>query len=202
MAFLKSKRRPPNPHHTSIDILYDLLEKLDPKQRSRAILNHVKRMRREGKIPKVVDLVLDSVIISLSVRSLKKSRFEKIAGRKVQLSMDNCIGINTIVASKSMWRLTWRARLFCISNSVLSQPTILRNWYRLSKWCASLNFSVAVQYSTEASGKQTTSNGLWRRGILFYTVPKYYTDDFRALVASINSRSEGRRRVRDGFWVT
>ncbi len=31
---------------------------------------------------------------------------------------------------------------------------------------------------------------------------KHYTDENRALVASINSRSPGRLKVRDGFWVT
>ena len=31
---------------------------------------------------------------------------------------------------------------------------------------------------------------------------KQYTDETRALVASVTSRSSGRHRVRDGFWVT
>ena len=56
----------------SVDILYDLFEKLSPKVIGKAMNNHVKRMRREGKIPKVLDLVIDSVIIELSVKSLDR----------------------------------------------------------------------------------------------------------------------------------
>ena len=41
-------------------------------------------LRREGKVPKVVDLVIDSAIIELSVKSIRKSRFEKIGGRTIR----------------------------------------------------------------------------------------------------------------------
>ena len=68
----------------SIDVLYDLFEKLSHERIRKAMNNHIQRMRREGKIPKVVDLVIDSVIIELSVKSLTNSRFEKIGGRKIR----------------------------------------------------------------------------------------------------------------------
>ena len=71
-------------HRASVDVLYDLFSKLDSKQIRKAMNNHIRRMRREGKIPKRLDLVIDSVIIELSVKSLKKSRFEKIGGRKIR----------------------------------------------------------------------------------------------------------------------
>ena len=71
-------------HRASVDVLYDLFDKLDFKQIRKAMNNHIRRMRREGKIPKMLDLVIDSVIIELSVKSLKKSRFEKIGGRKIR----------------------------------------------------------------------------------------------------------------------
>ncbi len=58
----------------SVDVLYDVFEKLSPQRIRVAMNNHIKRMRREGKIPKALDLVIDSVIIELSVKSLKKSR--------------------------------------------------------------------------------------------------------------------------------
>ncbi len=47
-------------HHASVDILYDLFEKLTPERLLVVINNHIKRMRREGKVPKQPDLVVDT----------------------------------------------------------------------------------------------------------------------------------------------
>jgi len=46
----------------SIDILYDLFAKLDPKRIRKSMNNHLKRMRREGKVNKKIDLVIDSFV--------------------------------------------------------------------------------------------------------------------------------------------
>ena len=74
----------PKKHRASVDVLYDLFDKLDFKQIRKAMNNHIRRMRREGRLNQMLDLVIDSVIIELSVKSLKKSCFEKIGGRKIR----------------------------------------------------------------------------------------------------------------------
>jgi len=45
-------------HRASVDVLYDLFEKLSPKVIRKAMNNHIKRMLSYGKIPKVLDLVI------------------------------------------------------------------------------------------------------------------------------------------------
>ncbi len=70
------------------------------------------------------------------------------------------------------------------------------------KAVAKLKFRVRSTIFDRGFWKGDNFNWLHRHGILFYTVLKHYTEENRALVASINSRSPGRLKVRDGFWVT
>ena len=43
---------------------------------------------------------------------------------------------------------------------------------------------------------------LQRKRIRFYTVLKEYTDEFKVLIRSVNSRTAGRKRLQQGVWVT
>ena len=178
----------------SVDVLYDLFEKLDAKRIRVAMNNHIKRMRREGKIPKALDLVIDSVIIELSVKNINTSRFEKIGGRKIR---DNYYkGFKVYVAID----LATKALLyidFCQISANDSEKLI-----PIVKAVEKLKFRLRSTIFDRGFWKADNFNWLQRHGILFYTVLKYYTDENRALVASINSRSPGRTKVRDGFWVT
>ena len=178
----------------SVDVLYDLFEKLDKKQIRQAINNHIKRMRREGKIPKKLDLVIDSAIIELSVKRLSKSRFEKIGGRKIRDKYYR--GFKVYVAID----LSTKALLyidFCPISTNDSEQLI-----PIVKAVRKLKFRPRSAIFDRGFWKAENFAWLHRRGMLFYTVLKHYTDENRALVASINSRSPGRRKLRDGVWVT
>ncbi len=178
----------------SVDVLYDLLEKLSPKRIGKAMNNHIKRMRREGKIPKILDLVIDSVIIELSVKSLSKSRFEKIGGRKIRNKYYR--GFRVYVAIDLMTKALLYID-FCPISTNDSEQLI-----PIVKAVRKLKFHLHSTIFDRGFWKGDNFNWLQKHGILFYTVLKHYTDENRALVASINSRSPGRLKVRDGFWVT
>ena len=181
-------------HRASIDILYDLFEKLSPQRIRVAMNNHIKRMRREGKIPKILDLVIDSVIIELSVKSLKKSRFEKIGGRKIREKYYR--GFKVYIAID----LQTKALLYIDFVRISANDS--EKLIPIVKAVAKLKFRIRSTIFDRGFWKGDNFNWLHPHGILFYTVLKYYTDENRALVAGINSRSPGRVKVRDGFWVT
>lgn len=181
-------------HNASVDVLYDIFEKLDAQHIRRAMANHIKRMRREGKIPKNPDLVIDSVIIEMSVKSLKKSRFEGIGGRKMRGKYYR--GFKLYVAID----LSTKALLyidFCSISTNDSQRLI-----PIVKAVRRLGFRIRSAIFDRGFWKADNFSWLHRHHILFYTVLKRYTDETRALVESINSRSAGRLRLRDGVWVT
>ena len=181
-------------HRASIDILYDLFEKLSAKRIRVTMNNHIKRMRREGKIPKVLDLVIDSVIIELSVKSLKKSRFEKIGGRKIREKYYR--GFKVYIAID----LQTKALLYIDFVRISANDS--EKLIPIVKAVAKLKFRIRSTIFDRGFWKGDNFNWLHKHGILFYTVLKHYTDENRALVAGINSRSLGRVKVRDGFWVT
>jgi len=181
-------------HRASVDVLYDLFGKLDSKQIRKAMNNHIRRMRREGKIPKRLDLVIDSVIIELSVKNLKKSRFEKIGGRKIRKKYYR--GFKVYVAID----LATKTLLYIEFHKISANDS--EKLIPIVKAVAKLKFRVRSTIFDRGFWKGDNFNWLQQRGILFYTVLKHYTEENRALVASINSRSEGRLKVRDGFWVT
>ena len=151
-------------------------------------------MRREGKIPKRLDLVIDSVIIELSVKNLKKSRFEKIGGRKIRKKYYR--GFKVYVAID----LATKTLLYIEFHKISANDS--EKLIPIVKAVAKLKFRVRSTIFDRGFWKGDNFNWLQQRGILFYTVLKHYTEENRALVASINSRSEGRLKVRDGFWVT
>jgi len=178
----------------SVDVLYDLFEKLSPKRIGKAMNNHIRRMRREGKIPKVLDLVIDSVIIELSVKSLNKSRFEKIGGRKIRKKYYR--GFKVYVA------LDLQTKALLYIDFVRISANDSEKLIPIVKTVSKLKFRIRTAIFDRGFWKGDNFNWLQKHGILFYTVLKHYTDENRALVASINSRSPGRLKVRDGFWVT
>ena len=178
----------------SVDVLYDLFEKLSPQRIRLAMNNHIKRMRREGKISKILDLVIDSVIIELSVKSLNKSRFEKIGGRKIRDKYYRGFKVYVAIdlATKALLYID-----FCQISANDSEKLI-----PIVKAVKKLKFRIHSTIFDRGFWKGDNFNWLAKHGILFYTVLKHYTDENRALVASVNSRSKGRLKVRDGFWVT
>jgi len=178
----------------SVDVLYDLFEKLSPQRIQVAMNNHIKRMRREGKIPKELDLVIDSVIIELSVKSIKKSRFEKIKGRKIRDKYYRGFKVYVAIdlATKALLYID-----FCQISANDSEKLI-----PIVKAVLKLKFRLRSTLFDRGFWKGDNFNWLQKHDILFYTVLKHYTDENRALVASINSLSPGRLKVRDGFWVT
>jgi len=184
----------------SIDILYDLFSKLDPKQIRTSMDNHLKRMRREGKINKEIDLVIDSVIIELSVKKLRKSRFEKIGGRKIRGKFYK--GFKAFVAID----LATKAILFVEESEIGTSDS--EKLIPIIKVVRKLGFH--IRSASFPKGRHF-DRGFWsggnfkflqRKRIRFYTVLKEYTDEFKALVRSVNSRTVGRRRLRQGVWVT
>ncbi len=148
-------------HRSSVDILYDLFEKLSPKVIGKAMNNHVKRMRREGKIPKVLDLVIDSVIIELSVKSLKKSRFEKIGGRKIRDKYYRGFKVYVAIdlATKALLYID-----FCRISANDSEKLI-----PIVKAVSQLKKVYAAPSLTEGSGRQRISTGFLSMG--FCSIP-------------------------------
>ncbi len=159
-------------HRASVDVLYDLFDKLSSKQIRQAMNNHIRRMRREGKIPKRLDLVIDSVIIELSVKSLKKSRFEKIGGRKIRNKYYR--GFKVYVAID----LQTKALLyinFCQISANDSEKLI-----PIVKAVSKLKFRIRSTIFDRGFWKGDNFNWLHKHAILFYTVLKHYTDENRA----------------------
>ena len=156
--------------------------------------NHLKRMRREGKIKKSIDLVIDSFIIELSVKNLKKSRFENIGGRKIRNKFYK--GFKAFVAID----LDTKALLFiefcCIGEDDSKKLT------PIVKAVRKLGFNLRSAIFDRGFWSGANFKFLQRKKIRFYTVLKEYTDEFRALVRSVNSRTAGRKRLQQGVWVT
>jgi hypothetical protein len=178
----------------SVDILYDLFAKLDPKRIRKSMNNHLKRMRREGKVKKKLDLVIDSFIIELSVKSLKKSRFEKIGGRKIRDKFYK--GFKVFVAID----LDTKALLFIEFCRIGEDDS--KKLIPIIKAVRKLGFHVRNAIFDRGFWSGENFKFLQRKKIHFYTVLKEYTDEFKALVRSVNSRTIGRRRLRQGVWVT
>jgi len=178
----------------SIDILYDLFTKLEPQKIIKSMNNHLKRMRREGKIKKSIDLVIDSFIIELSVKSLKRSRFEGIKGRKIRNKFYK--GFKAFVAID----LSTKALLFIEFCSITDSDS--EKLIPIVKAVRKLSFRIRSTIFDRGFWSAENFKFLQRKRIHFYTVLKEYTDEFKALIRSVNSRTEGRRRLRQGVWVT
>ena len=77
-------------------MLYDLFEKLDSKRIVKAILNHVKRMLSYGKIPKVLDLVIDNLFLDFKLTVFGRKQTE-ILRRKLSTLIRQIIDVSAIV---------------------------------------------------------------------------------------------------------
>ncbi|RMD59879.1 IS4/IS5 family transposase [Candidatus Parcubacteria bacterium] len=190
----ESKATPGKRHQPSVDILYDLFEKLSPQQIQRLMNNHLKRMRREGKLPKHVDVVVDSVILELSVKHLSKSRFEHIGGRTIRGKYYKGFKVYVAIDLASKVLLSIELCPIWVTDTTKLVPLI--------EAVRKLGLHVRSAIFDRGFWKGDNFRWLQRKHILFYTVLKQSTQEYQDLVASVHSRSPGRRRLRDGVWVT
>jgi len=123
---------------------------------------------------------------------LKKSRFEKIGGRKIRDKFYK--GFKAFVAID----LDTKALLFiefCCIGEDDSKKLI-----PIVKAVRKLGFYLRNAIFDRGFWSGANFKFLQRKRIRFYTVLKEYTDEFEALVRGVNSRTA--RRIRQGVWVT
>ncbi len=139
-------------------------------------------------------MVIDSFIIELSVKSLKKSRFEKIGGRKIRNKFYK--GFKAFVAID----LDTKALLFIEFCRIGEDDS--KKLTPIIKAVRKLGFYLRSAIFDRGFWSGENFKFLQRKKIRFYTVLKEYTDEFKTLVRSVNSRTAGRQRLRQGIWVT
>jgi len=174
----------------SVDILYDLFEKLRPELIEAAFTRHVASLRRRGLLPKNLQAYFDSTIIEKSPNSsFEKADWIKIRGQsyygfKLFLLID--------IATKTLLYVRFATVKETDAQELIpAVEAVHRLGFRLTR----LGFDRGFW-----SGKNFKF--LQRKKIKFFTVLKNYQKEHRDLIGQINSRTPGRQRLKKGVWIT
>lgn len=174
----------------SVDILYDLFEKLRPELIEAAFTRHVVSLRRRGLLPKNLEAYFDSTIIEKSPNSsFEKADWTKIRGQsyygfKLFLLID--------IATKTLLYVRFATVKETDAEELIpAVEAVHRLGFRLTR----LGFDRGFW-----SGKNFKF--LQRKKIKFFTVLKNYQKEHRDLIDQINSRTPGRQRLKKGMWIT
>jgi len=174
----------------SVDIVYDLFEKLHPELIEKGFTRHVASLRRRGLLPKNVDAYFDSTIIEKSPNSsFKEAAWIKIRGKsyygfKLFLLID--------IATKTLLYVR-----FTTTDQSDAQELI-----PAVKAVHQLGFRIKRLGIDRGFWSGDNFKFLQRKKIKFFTVLKNYQKEHRDLIDAINSRSPGRQRLKPGVWIT
>lgn len=174
----------------SIDILYDLFEKLNPELIETGFTRHVASLRKRGLLPKNLQAYFDSTLIEKS----PNSSFEKAAWIKMR--------------NQSYYGF----KLFLLID--IATKTLLYVRFTTTDQSDSAELIPAVQ-AVHRLGFRITRLGIdrgfwsgdnfkflqWQK-VKFFTVLKNYQKEHQDVIASVNSRTPQRQRLKPGLWIT
>lgn len=174
----------------SVDILYDLFEKLHPDLIQAGFTRHLKGLRRRGLLPKNLQAYFDSTLIEKS----PNSSFEQAAWIKMR--------------GKS----TYGFKLFLMIH--IATKTLLYVRFTTVDQADATELIPAVEALHRLGFRLTRlgfDRGFWsgsnfkflqRKKITFFTVLKNYQQEHQDLIATVNSRTPGRQCLKPGVWIT
>lgn len=174
----------------SVDILYDLFEKLRPELIDKAFARHVAGLRRRGLLPKNLHAYFDSTIIKKSPHtSFEKADWTKIRGQayygfKLFLMID--------VATKTLLYVRFATVKETDAKELIPAVEAVHHLgFRLKRLGFDRGFWSGDNFKF-----------LQRKKVKFFTVLKNYQQEHRDLIGQVNSRTQGRKRLKSGMWIT
>ena len=174
----------------SVDILYDLFEKLHPQLIEAGFIRHLKGMRRRDLLPKNLQAYFDSTLIekspnsSFEQASWIKMRGKSYFGFKLFLLID--IRTKTLLYVRfTTTDQTDAAEL------IPAVEAVCRLGFRLTRLGFDRGFWSGENFKF-----------LQRKKIRFFTVLKNYQKEHQEQIQAVNSRTPGRQRLKLGVWIT
>ncbi len=174
----------------SVDILYDLFEKLDPSLIETGFQRHLQQMRRRGLIGKQLRAYLDSTIIEKSPHST----FEKAAWIKIRKV--SYYGFKLFIIIDITTKTLVYVRFTTMDQTDVQEliPAV-QKLHQLGFRLTHLGFDRGFW-----SGENFKF--LDRQRIHFFTVLKNYQQEHQDLIHQVTSRTAGRQRLKPGVWIT
>lgn len=174
----------------SVDILYDLFEKLHPDLIQAGLIRHLIQMRRQGRLPKNLQGYFDSTLIEKSPHST----FEKAAW--IKLRDTSYFGFKLFLLIDIRTKTLLYVRFATVDQSDVAElipavEAVHRLGFRLTRLGFDRGFWSGENFKF-----------LQRKKITFFTVLKNYQQEHRDLLATVNSRTPGRERLKPGVWIT
>jgi hypothetical protein len=174
----------------SVDILYDLFEKLRPELIEAAFNRHLNSLRHRGLLPKNLNAYFDSTLIEKSPNSSfenaawLKMRDQSYYGFKLFLMID--------VATKTLLYVRFAA---ITDSDVAELIPAVKAVHQLGFRLQRLGFDRGFWSGDNFKFLQ------WQK-IKFFTVLKNYQQEHRDLIGAVNSRTPGRQLLKSGVWIT
>ena len=174
----------------SVDILYDLLAQLEPGLIEQGFQRHLQQMRRRGLLSAPRQAYLDSTILekrphtTFEKGAWLKMRGVSYFGFKLFLLID--------IATKTLLYIRFATMKDTDVDALIpAVQTVHRLGFRLTRLGMDRGFWSGTNFKF-----------LQRQRIAFFTVLKNYQQEHQNLIHTINSRSAGRQRLKDGVWIT
>ena len=174
----------------SVDILYDLFEKLRPELIEAGFNRHLIGLRHRGLLPKNLNAYFDSTIIEKS----PNSSFENAAWIKIRDKSYYGFKLFLLIDIATKTLLYVRFTTIDQSDSAELIPavqTVHRLGFRLTRLGIDRGFWSGDNFKF-----------LQRQKIKFFTVLKNYQKEHRDLIDKVNSRTSGRQRLKPNVWIT
>jgi len=174
----------------SVDILYDLFEKLDPALIEAGFQRHLKQLRQRGLLGKQLRGYFDSTIIEKS----PNSSFEKAAWIKIRGV--SYYGFKLFIIIDITTKMLVYVRFTTVNQTDAKElvPAV-QKLHQLGFGLTQLGFDRGFW-----SGENFKF--LDRHRIHFFTVLKNYQQEHQDLIQQVNSRTPGRQRFKPGIWIT
>lgn len=174
----------------SVDILYDLFEKLSPELINAGFTRHLQSLRKRGLLPKNLNAYFDSTLIEKSPNSsFENAAWIKMRG-KSYYGFKLCLLIDIATKTLLYVRFTTTDQSD-VAQLIPAVQTVQRLGFRLKRLGFDRGFWSGDNFKF-----------LQRQKIKFFTVLKNYQREHRHLIDSVNSRTLGRQRLKPNVWIT
>jgi len=174
----------------SVDILYDLFEKLDPDLIETSFYRHLQHLRRRGLIGKHLRAYFDSTIIEKS----PNSTFEKAAW--ITIRKISYYGFKLFIIIDIETKSLVYVRFATVDQTDAKElvPAVQK--------LHSLGFRLTHLGFDRGFWSGENFKFLDRHNIYFFTVLKNYQKEHQDLIRKVTSRTAGRQRIKPGVWIT
>ena len=174
----------------SVDILYELFEKLDPTLIEKGVQRHLQQLRRRGLIGKQLRGYFDSTIIEKS----PNSTFEKAAWIKIREA--SYYGFKLVIIIDTTTKTLVSIRFTTVDQTDVKElvPAV-QKLHQLGCRLTQLGFD-------RGGWSRANFKFLERHSIHFLTVLKNYQQEHQDLIRKVTSRTPGRQRFKPGVWIT